>query len=509
MGDHHSREQIHEVKAALKKDGTITAIDDSITVDMGVFQPTGGIASTLVTAKMVPGPYKIKNYRVRLTGVSTNKSPFGANRGFGKESAALVHERIMDYASEKLGIDPVEIRLRNFIQRSDFPYVNASGEKYDSGDYDKTFSKLLTLIGYADFRKKQQDLRKKNKHIGVGLTFVLCPSSLSNRDNLYTGWDSASVTMDPSGYITVMTGLTSPGTGHEVVYSQVVADELGVELSSIRVMEGDTLACPYGSGNWTDRGATIGASAVLLAARKLGVKLRKIGGALLDLSDKYLGLRDGYVFSLDEPSRRVSFSEIAWVAHASPHKLPPEVEPGLTEIATFTLKPSEIDRDGKWGLYQIVSSAATAAIVEVDPETFQIKILRYVMVDDSGVLINPAVVHGQLVGAAAQGISSSFLEELTYQDGQLLTPTLMDYKLATAVEVPDIEVDQIETPSPYTLMGAKGAGEGGIVAPYAALCSAVEDAIRPLGIRIAETPLKSEKFWRESFSAKLDFSKRR
>jgi carbon-monoxide dehydrogenase large subunit len=497
MTDHHSREQAHEVRAGFKKDGTLLAVEDRICVDMGVFQPTGGIASSLVTSKLVPGPYKLRNYRVEITGVTTNKSPFGANRGFGKESAALVHERLMDIAAEKLGIDPAEIRLRNFVQPQEFPYTSVIGERYDSGDYPESLNRVLNAIEYAQVRKKQNELRRLNRHLGIGIAVGLCPGSLSNPDNLYTGWDSAMIVMDPSGYVTVLAGVASPGTEHAITLAQVAADELGLPLESVRVVEGDTLVCPYGSGNWSDRGATIGASAVLLAARKLKEKLAKIAAHLLGVSPDAVEFREGKVVVQGETNRSISLSEVAWAAHASPNKLPGGMEPGLTVTASFSFPPSEVEKDGKWGMYNVYSSQAVAAVVEVDPETFQTNVLRYVMADDSGVLINPKVVEGQLIGAAAQGISATILEELVYdRDGQLTTSTLMDYLVATARETPAMEVEHVIVPSPMTPLGTKGAGETGIVGPYAALCSAVEDALRPLKIRITGTPISQEVLWK-------------
>jgi len=496
MTDVHSREMTHQIKAGFKKDGTLVAIDDHILIDMGVFQPTGGVPSSVVTAKLIPGPYRLRNYRVEMLGACTNKSAFGAYRGFGKESAALAYERVMDIAAEEMGIDPAELRFRNFIQPEQFPYRSVTGEVYDSGNYPACLKKALEIVKYDELRAEQARLRKQGRHIGIGLAYSVCPCSMSNPNNLYTGWDSATVVMDPSGNLTVLAGVTSPGTQHEVTFSQIVADELGLDPSQVRVVEGDTLTCPYGSGNWSDRGATIGGSAVQLAAKRLKEKIAKIAAYKLGVDIDRLEFGNGRVTATNGgPS--MSFGEIGWLAHASPDLLPIGMEPGLTANAAFTLNAyPKVDSEGRWGLYPIYSNNATIVVVEVDTKSFKTKILRYLIVDDSGRMINPAVVNDQIIGGAAQGVSGAFLEELSYdENGQLLSSTLMDYLLATAVESPTIEVDHFEVPSPMTPMGTKGAGESGIVGPYAALCGAVEDALRPFMVRITELPLSPEKLW--------------
>jgi aerobic carbon-monoxide dehydrogenase large subunit len=496
MTDVHAREQTHELKAGFRKDGTLLAVDDKIVVDMGVFQPTGGVPSNIVTAKLIPGPYRLQNYRVKQIGVCTNKSAFGAYRGFGKESAALAYERLMDMAAERLGIDPAAIRLKNFIRKDEFPYTSVIGETYDSGDYTGCFQKALRLADYEGLRRQQAEFRKQGRHIGIGLAYSICPCSMSNPDNLYTSWDSATVTMDPSGNITVLAGVTSPGTQHSTTFSQIAADEFGVNPDQVRVVEGDTLACPYGSGNWSDRGATIGGSAVLAASRKLKEKIATIAAYKLGVEPGRMVLKNGRVQD-SKSGGSASLGEIGWMAHTAPSRLPPGVEPGLTATATFSLEASHtIGKTGRWGMYPIYSNNATIIVVEVDTETLQTKILRYLIVDDSGRMINPAVVNDQLVGAAAQGVSGAFLEELFYdENGQLLSSTFMDYLIASSVESSIIEVDHFEVPSPLTPMGTKGAGESGIVGTYAALCAAVEDALRPFGVKITGLPLSPEKLW--------------
>lgn len=497
MTDVHSREMTHEIKAGFKKDGTLLAIDDRILIDMGVFQPTGGVPSSIVTAKLVPGPYRLRNYRVEMLGACTNKSAFGAYRGFGKESAALAYERIMDLAAGKMGIDPAELRFRNFIQPEEFPYRSVTGEVYDSGNYPTCLRKALEAVKYQKLRAEQLELRKRGRYIGIGIAYSICPCSMSNPNNLYTGWDSATVVMDPSGNLTVLAGVTSPGTQHAVTFSQIAADELGVDPSQVRVVEGDTLICPYGSGNWSDRGATIGGSAVQLASKRLKEKIAKIAGHKLGVDTDRLEFGSGRI-TVRNGGPSLSFGEVGWLAHTSPDRLPPGMEPGLMANAAFTLNAyPKVDKEGRWGLYPIYSNNATIVVVEVDAESFKTKILRYLIVDDSGTMINPAVVNDQLIGAAAQGVSGAFLEELSYdENGQLLSSTLMEYLLATAVESPTIEVDHFEVPSPMTPMGTKGAGESGIVGPYAALCGAVEDALRPFGVKITDLPLSPEKLWK-------------
>ena len=494
----HAREQVHFVSAAVKKDGTVVGLKDRIIADVGTAYPVGGLASIITSAMYVPGAYKIRNYRGELYGVVTNKTPFGAHRGFGKSEAAYTIERLMSIIADRLNLDPVEVRMKNFIQPEEFPYVSVTGTRYDSGNYPEAFKKALELGEYQHFRKRQEELRKEGTYLGIGIALVIEPSSSARKGSYNAGYYSVNMRMDPSGTLYVFTGGNDEGQGHATVISQLVSQELGINFDDVHVVEGDSLRCPYGSGSYSSRFAIVGASAVIMASRQLKEKMAKIGAVLLDAPDSEITLAEGFAFCTSEPSRRVRLREIAHTAYLAIWKLPEGMDLGL-DIVYHYRDPNvsfETVGEGRVAMFSSVPYDAIVAVVEVDTETMEVKILRYVSVHDCGVILNPAIVEGQHRGAMLHGLGGALYEELVYnEDGQLLNGNFKDYLIPTTMEVPPLILDHIVTPNPFTPGGFKGTGETGTVGPPPVLANAVEDALKPFGVQIRNLPLSPQFVW--------------
>jgi carbon-monoxide dehydrogenase large subunit len=495
----HARQQTHYLEVACKNDGTVLGIKDKMIVDLGVFFPTHGQMQMYVTAKHIVGPYKIKHVYVDGYGVATNKTYYYAYRGFGKEAANLVYERIMDLVAKKLQMDRVEVRLKNLIKKDEFPYKTPTGAVYDSGDYETVLKKAVEISGYHSFKFRKEEEKKKGHHIGIGISFVLEPSGASVPDSYTQGYDVTTIRMDPSGKVVVLTGITSPGTGNETAIAQVVADQLGMSINDIEVVQGDTAVCPYGLGNFSSRAAIVGVSSAVMAARELRSKILKVAAHLLEASTNDLEIHDSKVFVKDDPSRNVSFRDIASYVYKNIYLLPDNIEPGL-EVTKYFKTPNVYhipDEEGRINTYPIYPYAVNIAVVEVETDTGVVKILEYYVVSDCGTIINPKFVEGQIVGGIAQGIGGALYEELVYdENGSLLTSSFMDYLIPSSLEIPNIQIFHHITPSPYTLLGSKGAGEGGAEGVSSVLISAVEDALEDYNIKITKTPLKPDYIYR-------------
>lgn len=497
---HQAREQTHYIEAAVRRDGTILALRDKVVANLGVYYPTSGPNSVINASRFVPGCYHIENYEAEVLGAATNKAPYGAYRGFGKDAASYVIERLMDIIARKLKVDPIALRLKNVVPKDKFPYRSVTGALYDSGDYVKSLQKLMDIIDYRRLRKEQSELRKKGVLMGIGISLVLEPASSHAPNSFFTGYDGSTVRLQPSGSVTVLTGVTSTGTGTKTVFAQIAADELSMPLESISVVQGDSDICPYGYGMWASRGIVVGGNSVLLASRKLRGKILKIAASLLSAQVSDLVITSGVVQEMRHPKMRLTFKEIASAFYRSTNPLPRElIETGLEE--TFYYFPptveSVLDKEGRRNAYATYANSACAAIVEVDVETGVMKILRYVFVGDAGKVINPLILQGQIHGGVVQGIGGAVYEENYYdQDGQPLTTTFMDYLIPTSIESPEIVVAHIESPAPSTALGAKGAGEGPIEGAYGTIANAVEDALEPLGAQVRELPLTPERIWK-------------
>jgi carbon-monoxide dehydrogenase large subunit len=504
----HARQQIHRFKALVKKDGTVIGLDDKMVVDLGVYFPQQGLMQMYVTAKHLLGPYRIKHYRIDGAGVATNKTSYFAYRGFGKEAANFVYERMMDIVADGLGLDRVEVRLKNFISPEEFPYETPTGAVYDSGNYKGALEKALAVANYDSFRENQAKLRKLGKYVGIGIAYVLEPSGASVPDSFTQGYDGTTVRVDPSGKVTVLTGITSPGTGNETAVAQVVADELRVDIADVKVIQGDTASCPFGLGNFSSRASIVGFSSALLAARKVKEKIMKVAAYLLEANVVDLEADNGKIFVRGSREKFVGLSDVSKMIWRDPYKLPRDIGPGL-ESTEYFLTPNVNhlpDEKGHINTYPSFPNAANVATAEVDIKTGEVKVLSYFVVHDCGTVVNPMFVEGQVQGGVAQGLGGALMEELVYDaNGQLLTSTFMDYLIPTTMEVPNIVVGHQVTESPFTPLGTKGCGVGGAEGVSAVLASAIEDALSPFHVKIRETPFTSDRIWNllnhRSFSA--------
>ena len=497
----HSRDYVCKIKVGFRKDGEILAIKANLIGDVGCdgTNRAAGIGALAVASVYIPGPYKVSNYAVDVLGVVSNKAPYGAYRGYGKDVANYPLERVLDIAARKLGISPRAIRERNFIQPDEFPYTQCTGPIYDSGNYPLCLRRVLELIDYDGVRKEQERLRKEGRYLGVGFAAMLEPSGGAVPNCVFNGYEAAVVRVAPGGGVTLLTGIQEIGQGVETTMAQIVADELSVSPDDVKVIFGDTAIVPYGLGSWSSRGATYGGSCALEATRKVRDKILKIGAFLLKTKVEDLDLKNGKVTPRDDPARALSIADIAKQVYLFPGPyvtLPEGMEPTL-EATAYWMSPIVRwvpDKQGTLSIYTTHPSAAFAAVVEVDAGTGQIKVLRFAVAHDAGTLINPMVVNGQIHGGVVQGIAGILSEELKYDEaGNLLNTNFQDYLVPIAPDMPDIEVTHIVSPSPFTPLGAKGMGEGGSIASPAAVVNAVENALESFGITIRETPLTPER----------------
>jgi carbon-monoxide dehydrogenase large subunit len=445
-----------------------------------------------LTALAFPTGYKIPNTDVVVTIATTNKSPWNASRGYGKEGTNLVMERVMDMVAARLGMDPAEVRRRNFVSKSEFPYKTNSGLNIDSGDYHALLDKALEMIGYDDFRRRQQSTRDEGRHVGVGIAFELTPEAADIPGTLVGGFDTSTVKMDPSGKVTLLTGVTTPGSGNDTGIAQVVADELGILLSDVTVFQGDTGICPYGFGNYSGRSMVVGGNSALLAARDIKTKLVKVAALMLEGEEGDVRLFRGMVSLHSDTEKAIPISAVAYAVYSLAFAVAHMIEPPLESTRVY--KPDNIthfpDDKGRIQPYPTYSNAVHAAIVEVDVETGKVTIERIGVAHDCGVMVNPMFVEGQMEGAVGFGVGASLFEEQRYDDdGNFLSNRLKTYLMPRALDIPAIEMMHQVTPSPFTILGVKGAGEAGVGGAQAAIANAVHDALSPLGVTVRTMPL--------------------
>ena len=497
-GTIHAREQTHHIEAAVRRDGAILGVKDRIVANIGAAYPTGGLASIVTTGMFVPGAYRIENYQGEVLGVVTNKTPYGAHRGFGKSEACFVIERLVDRIAARLDMEPVEVRRRNFIPPDAFPYRSVTGPRYDSGRYREALDKALELLDYDHWRKEQAELAARGRYVGIGTCLVIEPSSSTRMGSYNAGYYSVRMRMDPNGRVYVFPSGSDDGQGHATSISQLVGDELQVSFHDVMVVEGDSLACPYGSGSYSSRFSVVGTTAVTLAARTLREKVTRIASVMLRHPPGGLEFSGGGVCVEGRPDRAVSLSEIARTAYFYPFRLPEGMDPGLEVLYHFRDPNIEFEADerGRVAMFSSFPYDAEAAVVEVEPDTGLLKIRKFVSVHDCGNMLNPLIVRGQHVGALAHGFGGALYEELPYtEDGQPMAASFKDYFLPTAMEIPELVLGHMETPNPFTPGGFKGAGETGTVGPPAVLANAVEDALKPLGIAVRRLPLTPQYLW--------------
>jgi aerobic carbon-monoxide dehydrogenase large subunit len=495
----HARETFFDFEVGYLSDGRISGLKVDITADVG--QPQGAWIQSFVTAYCVPGAYVVNDCEVRVRSVVTNKCRWAGYRGFGKEAAAYFMDKVLDRIADATGLDRVDVRLKNFIPVDAFPYDQVSGAMIDSGNYHGAIHKLLGLIDLNKFREEQMTARAVGRFLGIGFGFEVAPEgcSMPNSDMLQ-GWDGTTVRIDPRGRVTVLTGVTSPGSGNETGITQIVADALGVPLDAVNVVQGDTDICPYGLGNFSSRSTMIGGSAALLAAQEIRKKLFTVAGRLMQAQPEELEAAEGKIYVRSTPDRHMLIRHVARAIYGgafAPHM--EGIEPGLEATKYFRIGNVYHERkdEGRFSPYPTWPFMATAAIVEVDRESGFVDVLRIFAVHDCGTIINPLLVDAQIHGAVAQGLGGALYEELVYDDeGQLLTTTLADYTMPTAVEMPSaFSLGHQETPTFATPLGAKGAGETGVGSTMSAVSGAVEDALNIPGLALMDLPLKPQRVW--------------
>jgi len=475
----HEREQVHDVEVAVAADGTLLGLKTTLLHDSGAYTPYG-IQVPIITVTTLPGPYRLKNYSVDFKAVYTNKPAVTPYRGAGRPHGVFVMERMMDRIAEALHLDPLEVRRRNFIQPDEFPwdtgliYQDWAPCKYDSGDYPEMARRLEALLDVPATRRMQAEARAQGRHVGVGMAFYVEGSGPGP-------YEGVRVRIEPSGKVQVATGVGTQGQGHFTSFAQVVADQLGVDMREIHVVTGDTAAMGWGIGTFASRAAVIVGNAAHMAAGAVAEKARTVAAHFLECAPADIELVGGRAQVRGAPGRGMTLGELAFKANPLRGTLQ-FGEPGLEATRFFSPQQSTFP------------SGAHAAVVEVDPQTGFMKILRYCVIHDCGRLINPLIVEGQVHGGVAQGIGGVFYEKLVFdENAQLLTTTFADYLLPTATDVPTIEVDHMETPSPLNPLGIKGAGEAGVIPCAAVFAAALEDALREYGVRITEMPLNPAK----------------
>ena len=486
----HEREQVHILEIACKRDGTILAVRDKCYADLGAYgaPPWGGGTLSMFTSVLLPGPYKLKAYSSEHIAVYTNKGPYGAVRGPALLQANYIIERVMDIVARELGLDPAEVRLKNLVKSDEMPFTTLSGQVYNAATFDECLRKLLKLIDYERLKAERREKRDKGVHIGVGFSILAEYGAFSSAVNALFGmggFDSVKISIEPSGKVSISSGLPDIGQGISTALAQVVADKLQIPVEDVTVLSGDTLSSPYGVGSHSSRGGIIGGNAAAIAAERLLNKMRRIAASVLEADPRDVEYSGGRFYVRDDPSKAVSREEVVKIAYVTPNKLPREIEPALEEVCYF--EPSS---PITW------ANAAHAAIVEVDPETGEAKVVKYYVVEDCGNVINPSIVEGQIVGGVVQGIGHILYEDLTYgDDGILKTSSLAEYLLPSAVEAPPVTVQYHPTPAPDNPGGYKGVGEGGTIAAPAAVANAVEDALADMGLSLTDAPLTPFNIW--------------
>ncbi len=487
---HQGRDQIAQVKMGARRDGTITAFHVKIIADFGAYNMLLTPLIPSLGAFVMGGCYKIPNVQTDITGVFTNKASTDAIRGAGRPEATHMLEVTLDQMAAELGMDRLEIRRKNFIPKEDFPAAVATGVVYDSGDYDKTLDKLLEHFDVEDFRREQEQLRDQGVYRGVGYcTYTeicgLAPSRVTGPAGVGVQaglWESAMVRVHNTGAVTVYTGTSPHGQGLDTAMAQIVADKLGVDPSIVEVVHGDTAAGPEGRGTYGSRSLATGGEAVARATDKVADKVKAIVAAELEAAPEDIEVSSGKFSVRGSPDKGMALADVAGVAYIG--AVPEGMEPGLEETTFYD--PENF----------VFPFGAHACVVDVDAETGKVKVVRYVAVDDCGRAINPMLIEGQVHGGVVYGIGQALYERVHYdEEGQLVTGTFVDYALPTAAELPNIETDRTETPSPVNSMGVKGVGEAGTIAASAAVTNAVIDALRPLGVSYINMPLSPMRVW--------------
>jgi carbon-monoxide dehydrogenase large subunit len=491
----HGRDQIVYVEAPVKNDGTLLGLKAKFICDAGAYLQLLTPLIPGFSGMMMTGCYKVPAMAFEQLVVFTNKMAPDAYRGAGRPEACYIAERTMDMIALELNLDPADVRRKNFIPKEAFPAQIPSGLVYDSGDYTTALDKALKIIDYPKLRAEQAEARKQGRYIGIGLcSYVeICgigPSAMLPPTMKGGGWESATIRMEPDSKVTVLTGVSPHGQGQETSFAQMIADEFGIGIDDVTVLHGDTAIVQYGTGTFGSRGTSVGGAALMMATQKLQAKMKKIASTMMETPPDQIVFHQGTMALASDLSKSIPMQKVVDAAYG--YKVPiPGVEPGLNEAAFY--EPTACT----------FPFGTHACVVEVDPDTGVVKFIRYVAVDDCGRVINPLLVEGQVHGGIAQGIAQALYEEVIYdENGQLLTATLMDYAVPKAEMLPHYELDSTVTPSPVNPLGVKGVGEAGTIGSTPCVVNAVHDALKPLGIKNLDMPLKPERVWRAIKSAR-------
>jgi aerobic carbon-monoxide dehydrogenase large subunit len=478
----HSRDQSIRLQGAFAADAKLLALSAEVIANVGAYScyPTTCAVEPLMAMAELPGPYDVRAYACVARGVLTNTCPMAPYRGVSRPAITTALERLMDAAAVEFGLEPVEIRRRNLIEK--FPYTSATGLVFDEGSYRQTLDTAAEALDVPAFRRRQQHERSRGRHLGIGFaafserTGYGTPVFAARGMGVTLGWETVELAMDPSGCVEVRIGASPHGQGLRTTLAQLVADELGVAPERIKIVHGDTDRTPYGWGTFASRSLVIAGGASVLAARKVRAKLKKIASHLLETAADDIVLKDGAARVVGT-DRTLPIETLARAAYHQVHLFKGEIDPAICETATY-------DPPGTF------SNACHACIVEVDPETGRVTIERFVVAEDAGRLVNPMIVDGQIVGGIAQGIGNALLEEIVYDEsGNILTATLADFLPPTSREIPPIELFHRETlEGTATITQAKGLGEGGAIGAPAAVLNAVNDALAPFGVTIDDMP---------------------
>ncbi|OLE36674.1 MAG: hypothetical protein AUG00_10065 [Candidatus Rokubacteria bacterium 13_1_20CM_2_70_7] len=488
-----AREHVNHIEMAATGDGVILGFKATLICDVGAYSlyPVTAALEPVTAASIIPGPYRIQGYSYDAYAVATNKCPAGAYRGVGMALGTFVRERLVDMVARRTGLDPAEVRRRNFIAATDVPFTTASGLVIDSGNPTESLDQALEAAGYDALRKDQRR-SSTTTYRGIGLCsyteFTGMGSGTFRRRGMsqIAGHDAATVRVEPTGEVRGFVSAASQGQGHATTLAQVLADEIGVPMAAVSIVEGDTERCPYGSGSFASRSMVVSGGALILAARRVRDKVIAIAAHMLEAARGDLVMEEGAIFVRGMAARRVTLGQVARLAYRpASGTLPPSVDPALEATQYYDPPPATF------------SIGTHVAVVDVDAETGQVAIVRYVVSEDCGTMVNPMIVEGQIHGAVAQGIGAALYEDVVYDDaGQPLTTSFMDYLLPTTMELPAIEVVHTETPPLVTVSGFKGMAEGGTIGATAAVANAVADALAPLGVEVHELPLSPDRLYR-------------
>src|SRR5438552_1740905 len=498
ISSNQERGQLHEVEYAFDDQGVLVAVRDKFLHDTGAYTPYG-IIVPIITACSLPGPYCLKHYYSEFTVLYTNKVPVSPYRGAGRPHAVFVMERIMDRIAGELHMDRSEVRSRNFIQPDEFPwdvgfvYQDGGPTRYDSGNYQAGLDKLKAMLDYDNFPEMQAEARQQGRYLGIGVGYYIEGTAIGP-------YEGANVRAESDGRVFVSTGVTSQGQAHATTFAQIVADQLGLSPGDILLTEGDSQAFNWGVGSFASRAATVAGSALHLAAFKVRAKAKPVAADLFEAAPEDIELAGGKVFVKDAPHRSLTLGQAAISANPLRYAYGENARKLMSmKLAGSRQGPALPEERGSPGVeasgcysppHGSFASGIHGPIIEVEITTGMVNFVKYAAVHDCGKVINPVVVEGQVHGGVAQGIGGAFFERLVYnEDGQIINASFMDYLLPTAAEIPPIMVDHVETPSPLSPLGMKGAGEAGVIPVPALFASAIDDALSPYGLRVLEMPL--------------------